>query len=218
MGRSKSWSVWKRPIFFILWSRLSFLLFTPYYHLKDLPNKSIMLNEHGEKWQSCNWAFKITLQMHLINTLVKEPLDFHPCTSGELLFLQQGHCELAETAYCFPMGSDRSVKLMTSINFSSTFTLSCQSHTFKKKNIFLLHHYPPNYSVNSSEIRIEQITPMAINYQDGQISITFFIYWSKCSSSAGRQSCLQNSLAQFMIIWQSGIHIIQSLFFIMEDL
>lgn len=49
--RRKSWSVWERPISSILWSRVSFLLFLSSYHLKDLPNKSIMLNEKGKEWQ-----------------------------------------------------------------------------------------------------------------------------------------------------------------------
>lgn len=102
--------MWKRPIFFILWSKRSFLLFTSSYYLKDLPNKSIMLNEHGEKWQSRNWAFRITLQMHLMNTLVKEPLSLIIPTaqSGVPLFLEQRHWELAESSHCSPAGSDRS--------------------------------------------------------------------------------------------------------------
>lgn len=55
---------------YLLWSRVSFLLLLSSHHPKDLPNRSIMLNEHGEEWQG--------LQPSVQNNTA-DGLDKHTC-------------------------------------------------------------------------------------------------------------------------------------------
>lgn len=167
MRRRQSWSVWQRPTFFILWSRVSFPLFLSSHHLKDLPNKSIMLNEYGGEWQSCNWAYKITLQMCLINTLVREPLAFHYqlLEVRRALHIKQWYCILSEHYHCPPSESCKSrLSWWVSLIFFFCFhTLICHSCTWKKKNPFFLRHHSPTTHFTCGWDKNWTASPTAIN-------------------------------------------------------
>lgn len=109
--RRRKSRVYEQGQSFILWSRVSFLLFLSSHHLKDLPNKSIMLNQHGENDRGCNLAYKRTLQVDLINTLVRETLAFHyqlHKVRTDPLCLKRWYCMWSGSSHCFPSESSKS--------------------------------------------------------------------------------------------------------------
>lgn len=124
-------------LFFFKWPRVSFLLSRSSHHLKDLPNKSIMLNEHWGEWQG--------MQPSVRNSAA-DVLDKHTCQGTSCISLpimqSQDRFSLPKAMRMhivteLPLPSFRimqiKVKLINSINFAFCFhTLSCQSCTWKK--------------------------------------------------------------------------------------
>lgn len=123
--------------FFFKWPRVSFLLSRSSHHLKDLPNKSIMVNEHWGEWQG--------MQPSVRNSAA-DVLDKHTCQGTSCISLpimqSQDRFSLPKAMRMhivteLPLSSFRimqiKVKLINSINFAFCFhTLSCQSCTWKK--------------------------------------------------------------------------------------
>lgn len=211
--------MWKRPIFSILWSRLSLLLITFSYHLKDLPNKSIMLNEHGEKWQSRNWAFKITLQMHLINTLVKESLAFHTHWVVRRALPRAMTMGVIRELPLFPAGFDRSQSSWWIPLIFLIIPHWAAILIHEKKSIFHQYCTPQLFTALLDEIRMEHLTPQ-------QLIISVVVRYPSPSLSTdlsahlwpAKHGCLPGSLAHFRIILQSEIHTICHTFSIAETL
>jgi len=149
--RRKSWSVWERPVSCTLWSRVSFLLFLSSYHLKDLPNKSIMLNEPGEEWQ----GLQLSVQNNTADVLDKHTHQGTSCFSLPIApsqdcfslpkvmilhIIQSSHCPLSKSW-------KSRLRWWILLIFPLLSYLSCYSCTWKK-NPFFSSAVLPNCSFN----------------------------------------------------------------------